>query len=47
MPQQRRLGAEQFGVLEIVVTRESPDGDVIAVVADVRHLAQPADVDQH
>ena len=38
---------EQIGVLDVHVAGERADRDVVAGVADVRQVAQPADVDEH
>ena len=34
-------------MLQVVMTRERADGHVVAAVADVRQVGQPADVDEH
>ena len=41
------LAREHVARLEVAVTRERADRDVIARVADVRQVADPADVDEH
>ena len=45
--QERHLLLEQVGRLEVAVAGERADGDVVAAVADVRQVGQPADVDEH
>ena len=45
--QDRHLGAEQVARLEVAVAGEGADGDVVAGVADVGQVVQPADVDEH
>ena len=45
--QQRHVLGEHVGRLDVRVPRQRADGDVVAVVADVRQVAQAADVDEH
>ena len=45
--QQRHVLGEHVGVLDVVVAGQRADGDVVAGVADVRQVAEPADVDEH
>ena len=43
----RDLGGQQLGGLQVPVPGESTDGDVVAGVAHIRELVQTADVDKH
>ena len=45
--EQRDMLGEQRRRLDVAVPRERTDGDVVAGVADVREVGDPADVDEH
>ncbi len=45
--EQRDLLFQQRRRLEVVVTRQGADGDLIATLLDVRKTGNPADVDEH
>ena len=47
MREQRHVLAQQFGRLDVHVAGHRADGDVVAVVADVRQVGEATDVDQH
>ena len=44
--QDGHLGVQHVGCLDVTVAGEGPDGDVVAGVADVGQVGDPADVDQ-
>jgi hypothetical protein len=45
--QQRHVLVQQIGGLDVAVAGEGADRDVVACVADVRQVADTADIDQH
>ena len=47
MSEQGNVLGEHFRDLDVAVPREGADGDVIAILADVREVGEPADVDEH